>query len=56
MDGELAIFLPIVLLHTQYTVWTAWWYDRLSASSCRPSVCNALHYGSRCTGLVPACS
>jgi len=43
---------------------TATQYDRLLASSCRPSVrpsvCNAVHYGSRgrCTRLkvVPACS
>jgi len=39
---------------------TATQYDRLLASSCCPSVCDAVHYGShgQCTGLkvVPVCS
>jgi len=70
------LFQPIVLLQPVRSAFTAIaellvrktsnaQYDRLLASSCRPSVrlsvCNAVHFGSlqgQCTGLkvVPACS
>ena len=66
VSGELAS-LPVLFSRRFLSDRTATQYDRLLASSCRPSVrpsvclsvCNAVHYGSqcRCTGLkvVPTC-